>query len=145
MQSKYFLLGFLALSVACTSNNDNTSSSDEKLKQMADSLAQTYIIADSHVDLPYRLKEKKFSLERDMDIPVRTTAGDFDFERAKKGGLDAPFMSIYIPADYQKKEDKGKALADSLIDMVNAIIAAHPDKFAKAGTPQEITDNTNAG
>ena len=146
MQSKYFLFGFLAISLACTSKMDYSSLPDEKLKQVADSLAQAYIIADSHVDLPYRLKVKKFRLEREyMGIPVSTTEGDFDFERAKKGGLDAPFMSIYIPSSYQLQEDKGKALADSLIDMIDGIITAHPDKFGKGRTPQEIEENTKAG
>jgi membrane dipeptidase len=146
MQSKYFLFGFLAISLACTSKMDYSSLPDEKLKQVADSLAQAYIIADSHVDLPYRLKVKKFRLEREyLGIPVSTTEGDFDFERAKKGGLDAPFMSIYIPSSYQLQEDKGKALADSLIDMIDGIIIAHPDKFGKGTTPQEIEENTKAG
>ncbi|MCZ8353820.1 MAG: dipeptidase [Cyclobacteriaceae bacterium] len=119
---------------------------DEELKKIADSLAQQFIITDGHVDLPYRLKVKNFRLEKEfLGIPISTTEGDFDFERAKKGGLDAPFMSIYIPSRYQLQADKGKALADSLIDMVNGIIAAHPDKFGAAGSPQEIEANTKAG
>ena len=119
---------------------------DEELKKIADSLAQQFIITDGHVDLPYRLKVKNFRLEKEfLGIPISTTEGDFDFERAKKGGLDAPFMSIYIPSRYQLQDDKGKALADSLIDMVNGIIAAHPDKFGAAGSPQEIEANTKAG
>lgn len=125
---------------------DYSSLPDEKLKQVADSLAQAYIIADSHVDLPYRLKVKKFWLEREyLGIPVSTTEGDFDYERAKKGGLDAPFMSIYIPSSYQLQADMGKALADSLINMIDGIITAHPDKFGKGTTPQEIEENTKAG
>lgn len=148
MQSKYFLIG-LAFLLACTAKENQVnyaSMPDEKLKHVADSLAQAYIITDGHVDLPYRLKVKKFRLEREyLGIPIATTEGDFDFERAKKGGLDAPFMSIYIPSSYQLKEDKGKALADSLIDMIDGIIAAHPDKFGKAGTPQDIEVNTKAG
>jgi membrane dipeptidase len=146
MQSKYFLFGFLAISLACTSKMDYSSLPDEKLKRVADSLAQAYIIADSHVDLPYRLKVKKFRLEREyMGIPVSTTEGDFDYERAKKGGLDAPFMSIYIPSSYQLQPDMGKALADSLINMIDGIVTAHPDKFGKGTTPQEIEENTKAG
>lgn len=147
MQSKYFLIG-LAFMLACSSKEkvDYASLPDEKLKQVADSLAQTYILADGHVDLPYRLKVKKFRLEREyMGIPVSTTEGDFDFERAKKGGLDAPFMSIYIPSRYQANEDHGKALADSLVTMIDAIIEAHPDKFGKGRTPQEIEENSKAG
>lgn len=135
--------------LACSSKEnqvDYTSLPDEKLKKVADSLAQAYILADGHVDLPYRLQVKKFRLEREyMSIPISTTEGDFDFERAKKGGLDAPFMSIYIPSRYQLKDDSGKALADSLINMIDGIIAAHPDKFGKGSTPQAIEENTKAG
>lgn len=119
---------------------------DEQLKRVADSLAQAYIITDGHVDLPFRLKVKNFRLEQEfLGIPISTTEGDFDFERAKKGGLDAPFMSIYIPSRYQLEEDKGKALADTLIMMIDGIIAAHPDKFGKAGSPSEVEANTQAG
>jgi membrane dipeptidase len=119
---------------------------DEQLKKIADSLAQAYIITDGHVDLPFRLKVKNFRLEQEfLGIPISTTEGDFDFERAKKGGLDAPFMSIYIPSRYQLEDDKGKALADTLIMMIDGIIEAHPDKFGKAGSPAEVEANTKAG
>ncbi len=145
------IVSVLALSLmifSCTQPEkiDYTRLPDEQLKRVADSLAQTFIITDGHVDLPYRLKIKNFRLEKEfLGIPLSTTEGDFDYERAKKGGLDAPFMSIYIPSRYQLQEDKGKLLADSLIDMINGIIDAHPDKFGKAGTPQELEANTKAG
>jgi membrane dipeptidase len=148
MQSKYFLLG-LAFVLACSSKENQinyASLPDDELKRVADSLAQAYIISDGHVDLPYRLKVKKFRLEREyLSIPISTTEGDFDFDRAKKGGLDAPFMSIYIPSSYQLSEDKGKVLADSLMNMIDGIVAAHPDKFGKGRTPQEIEENSKAG
>lgn len=120
--------------------------SDEDIQAVADSLAQRYIIVDGHVDLPYRLNVKNFRLERQyLGIPVSSTEGDFDYVRAKKGGLDAPFMSIYIPSANQQKPDNGKALADTLINMIRAIAAAHPDKFGLAGTPDDIRKNTEAG
>lgn len=139
-------LSFLIFACAQQEKIDYTKMSDDQLKRVADSLAQVFIITDGHVDLPYRLKIKNFRLEKEfLGIPLSTTEGDFDYERAKKGGLDAPFMSIYIPSRYQLQEDKGKLLADSLIDMINGIIDAHPDKFGKAGTPQELEANTKAG
>jgi len=120
--------------------------SDDDLKHVADSLAQAFIITDGHVDLPYRLRVKNFRLEREyLGIPVRTAEGDFDYERAKTGGLDAPFMSIYIPSSYQTSADYGKSLADSLITMVEGIVLAHPDKFALARTPADIEKNTASG
>jgi membrane dipeptidase len=106
-------------------------------------LAHKFIITDGHVDLPYRLRVKNFRLEREyLQIPISSKEGDFDYERAKKGGLDAPFMAIYIPSDEQKKPDMGKILADSLIDMVRGIANLHPDKFALANSPDEIIENT---
>ena len=133
------------VSIGCKENSA-TDSSNEKLRTKANELTQKFILTDGHVDLPYRLKIKNFRLERQyMGIPVSTPEGDFDYERAKEGGLDAPFMSIYIPSAYQLKEDKGKALADSLINMIRGIVDAHPDKFALAGTPQDIEANTQAG
>jgi membrane dipeptidase len=72
-----------------------------------------------------------------MDISKVTSDGDFDYPRAKDGGLDAPFMSIYVPVEYQETGG-AKAVADSLIDMVEGITSDHPDKFAIATSPNEI-------
>lgn len=140
--------GALSFSACQTvDKTSNYSSLDEAgILRIADSLAQTYIIVDGHVDLPYRLRIKNFRLERDyLGIPVSTKEGDFDYERAKKGGLDAPFMSIYIPSSNQQKPDMGKALADTLINMIEGITKAIPDKFALARTPSDITRNTAQG
>lgn len=139
------------ISIACIvlqgcKTPEKADTGDDALRAQAQQLAQQYIITDGHVDLPYRLKVTHFRLEKEyLGIPVSTTEGDFDYERAKKGGLDAPFMSIYIPSKQQLEADKGKALADSLIDMIQGIVKAHSDKFALAGTPAEIETNTKAG
>ena len=118
---------------------------DEALRKKADELAHKYILTDGHVDLPYRLKIKNFRLEREyLGIPLKTTEGDFDYERAKKGGLSAPFMSIYIPSSYQQTGG-AKELADSLINMVRGIATAHPDKFGIVTTPKEVEANFKKG
>jgi membrane dipeptidase len=114
------------------------------MQAKAEQLAHQFIITDGHVDLPYRLRVQNFRLEREyLGIPVETDKGDFDYVRAKAGGLDAPFMSIFIPAS---REDNGaKALADSLIDMVVGITEAHPDKFALANSPAAVEANFKKG
>ncbi len=118
---------------------------DQQLRTLADKLAHKYIITDGHVDLPYRLKIKNFRLERQyLDIPISTTEGDFDYERAKKGGLSAPFMSVYIPSSYQQS-GRAKLLADSLITMVKGIATAHPDKFRIVTRPSEVEANFKKG
>lgn len=133
-------LSFLIV-VSCTNPPADTRAADEKLRQRADSLAHAVILVDTHVDLPYRLKVSHFRLEREyIGIPVSTPEGDFDYERAKRGGLDAPFMSIYIPSSYQQQPDFGKGLADSLINMISGITEAHPDKFMPARSPSDLED-----
>jgi membrane dipeptidase len=119
--------------------------SDEELRQIADELAQKYIITDGHVDLPYRLEARNFRLTKEfIGIPIETDDGDFDYVRAKEGGLDAPFMSIYIPSSYQETGG-AKEFADELIDMVNGIAEAHPDKFRVATTPKQVKKNFKKG
>lgn len=112
--------------------------SEPNLEETAQDIARNTIIVDTHVDVPYRLKANW------EDISQRTPEGDFDYPRAKEGGLDAPFMSIYIPARYQETGG-AKAVADSLIDMVKGIASDSPDKFAMAESPEEIWANFEKG
>ncbi|MCZ6693599.1 MAG: dipeptidase [Bacteroidetes bacterium] len=136
----YFLpLLWLGLVISCD-NGGNSQNSSEKLdlEEKARELAFKYIITDGHVDLPYRLKENM------EDISTTTEAGDFDHQRAKAGGLDAPFMSIYIPAE-NEGTGNAKPLADSLIDMVVGLTVDYPDKFALANTPEDIESNFQKG
>lgn len=139
MNRLLLLLSFLALNFTIL-----LAQPDDPLRTKANELAQQFIITDGHVDLPYRLRVQNFRLEREyLGIPVETDKGDFDYVRAKAGGLDAPFMSIFIPAS---REDNGaKALADSLIDMVVGITEVHPDKFALANSPAEVEANFKKG
>ena len=117
---------------------------DGDLRRHANELAHRFIIADGHVDLPERLKGIKFTADS-INTVVSTKKGDFDFERAKKGGLSAPFMSIYIPSSYQKNSDYGKSYADSLIGWVDLIAEKLPAKFALAKTPAEVEANFKSG
>ncbi len=109
-----------------------------QFQQQAQDLAQKVVIVDGHVDAPYRLKDKWVDLSQ--SVPDR----NFDYPRAKEGGLDAPFMSIYIPVEYQETGG-AKAAADSLIDMVNRVADENPDKFAVATSPEEIQQNFEKG
>ncbi|MCI4670415.1 MAG: dipeptidase [Bacteroidia bacterium] len=118
----------------------------ESFLPKADSLAHAYIITDGHVDLPYRLRVKGFQVEREyLDLGGDTQGGDFDYTRAKSGGLDAPFMSIYLPAGLQKIAGRSKEVADTLIDMVERVVNTHPDKYAIARTPAEVLKHFNEG
>lgn len=146
LKSAFVYLVFVLAACQSVDRAEKPAYLDPVLMRKADSLAQAFIILDGHVDLPYRLSIKNFRLEREyLGIPVSTPEGDFDFVRARKGGLDAPFMSIYIPASHQLKPDMGKVLADELINMVEGIAREIPDKFALAKTPSDIERNTAEG
>ncbi len=125
---------------------DYTKMTDEERLKAATEIAQTTIMVDGHVDLPYRMKVGGFTLQREiLDVSVRTPDGNFDFPRAKEGGLDAPFMSIYIPAINQQIPGASKALADSLILMTERLATTFPDKFAMAYSPADVEANFTKG
>ena len=86
----------------------------DQLFNKAIELSKKFMIVDTHIDLPYRLKHKW------EDVSMKTESGHFDYVRARKGGLDAAFMSIYIPAEYEKRDDSF-ALADTLINIVESL------------------------
>ena len=107
-------------------------------------LSKKFIIVDGHIDLPYRLKEAGY-LKKDKILDLtKETDGDFDYTKSKRGGLDAPFMSIYIPAEFQKSGG-AKKLADSLINLIVKITNSFPTKFALANNPSDIKDNFSKG
>ena len=100
----------------------------ENIKNLdAEQIAQDSLILDSHIDVPYRLwRQHLEGLE--IDDISGSTDGDFDFIRARKGGLNVPFFSIYLPASTQE-DGTSHQMANELIDMVEDIVTLHPEKF----------------
>jgi membrane dipeptidase len=109
----------------------------------AQALAQELIIVDGHIDVPWRLHEAAQAGEPVDDVTRATVGGDFDLPRARAGGLDAPFMSIYVPAALEGKG--AKQAAEALIERVEGIVARAPDDFALARSPAQVRANTAAG
>ena len=128
--------GLLAMTLGC--RNEGALSEDE-LRSKALAIVKSSIILDGHIDVPYRLVEKM------VDVSQATDGGDFDYPRAKAGGLDAPFMSIFIPAELQKQPGASKEHAEMLIAMMDSIIETNSDKFAKAVTPADVEINFKKG
>ena len=147
---RYLIFGitlFLgSASMAQQASIDYRKLSDAERLQAAKEIAQSTIVVDGHVDLPYRMKVGGFTLKREvLDVSVRTPDGNFDYPRAKEGGLDAPFMSIYIPAANQAIRGASKALADTLVAMTERVAATFPDKFAMAYSPADVRANFAKG
>ncbi len=104
----------------------------------AQRIAQQHLLIDTHIDVPYRLQEHW------EDVSQATAKGEFDYPRAKKGGLNAPFMSVYIPASYEKTGG-GFLLANQLIDSMEALVGRAPDKFAMAYRSDDLAPQFKQG
>ena len=113
---------------------------DYQASEKAIQLAKDNILIDTHIDVPYRIHNKW------DDVSKATERGDFDYPRAIEGGLNAPFMSIYIPA-HLEFEGKGKSyeLANQLIDMMEALAYRAPDKFAIADSVADVEQQFKNG
>jgi membrane dipeptidase len=112
--------------------------------ELAVVIAKEAIIVDGHVDLPWRLsKSRKPDGSLGEDVLATTTTGDFDVPRAQTGGLDAPFMSIYVPASFEKKG--AKAEAERMIGLVEQLAASAPDRLALARSPADVRANSAKG
>ncbi len=129
---------FILLLISCDQPEAKGEEAQSITYEYAAELAHNMIIVDTHVDLPYRLRDDW------EDISKRTERGHTDYVRMAEGGLDAPFMSIYIPASYDEKGG-GKELADTLIDMVNSFEEKWPDKFNIATSVAEVKENFDKG
>jgi membrane dipeptidase len=116
----------------------SASEQDSELAASARLIAQKYMLVDTHIDVPYRLEEEW------ADVTGHTEDGDFDYERARRGGLDIPFMSIYTPAE-SEAEGESFELANRHIDRVEALVGRAPGKFIIVKTPQEAKNAMKQG
>lgn len=98
---------------------------DNEMKKKAKELVHKYMIIDTHQDVPYRLEKKM------EDISQRTEKGEFDYPRARQGGLDVVFMAVYVPAEYEE-EGGAKVFAEKIIDLTKGFADKWPDKFIMA-------------
>jgi membrane dipeptidase len=112
------------------------------IHEQAIQIAQEYVLADTHIDVPYRLDEAW------ADVSKATEDGEFDYPRAKKGGLNLPFMSIYTPAEMEKEDgdaSENYQLANRLIDSVEALAARAPEKFMLVKSVAEAEHAVQSG
>ena len=106
-------------------------SADESLNARAHKLAREAVIVDTHIDVPDMLRGKW------EDISVSLPDGDFDYPRAREGGLKAVFMSIFIDAS-EETHGTAFASANGMIDTVLSFPRLWPDKFAAASSPADV-------
>ncbi|TRW47904.1 membrane dipeptidase [Aliidiomarina halalkaliphila] len=119
----------MAIAGALSLSTFSAQSTEIVAGEQAMRIAQESMIIDTHIDVPWRL------INDWEDVSKATQRGDFDYERAVAGGLNVPFMAIYIPSSY---EDNGAyTLANQLIDYMEALVYRAPEKFA---IPHSVDD-----
>lgn len=133
-KSSYLYLAMSSALLCSSALADTAYVPSEKAKK----LTYDNILIDTHIDVPFRLNKKW------EDVTQATPNGDFDYPRAKQGGLNAPFMSIYVPASLDNSAES-TALADKLIDYVEAIVGRAPEKFAIAKSTTDVEKQFKQG
>ncbi len=107
-----------------------TAHADEPLSA-AQRFAREAIIVDTHIDAPSEL------MKQWRDLGVDAPGVEFDYPRARQGGLDVAFLSIYTsPEDDAAGTARQKAHMQ--IDAVEALAARHPDRFALLRSPADV-------
>lgn len=133
MNKKTWLGMVSALSLSAVALSVNTAvAQDYNASPEARKITQENMLIDTHIDVPYRLSEDW------EDVSQATQRGDFDYPRAVEGGLNVPFMSIYIPARLEQTPGASKQLAHQLIDSMEALAWRAPDKFAMAYSVADV-------
>lgn len=94
-------------------------------------LARDAVIVDTHIDAPGELMDEW------KDLGLATPGREFDYPRAREGGLDVAFMSIYTSPG-QDRAGSARAIAHKQIDAVEAMVGRHPDKFALLASPADV-------
>jgi membrane dipeptidase len=100
-------------------------------ERAARNLAEDAVIVDTHIDAPDAL------LERWADLGQMQADREFDYPKARLGGLDVAFMSIYTSAG-QDADGSSWKIANQMIDAIEALAQRHPDKFALLRSPHDI-------
>ena len=93
-------------------------------------------VLDTHCDTPGQLL-------RGLDIRIDNSIGHVDFPKLERGGVDAAFFALYIPAALDEEQAYAHAL--KLYDAVSRTLEANPDKAALAVSRSQAYENKAKG
>jgi len=141
-----FTLVLLMTFPACKSDqkmNQNTqsgSSLTETTNNDPISIHRRAIAIDMHADTAQRL------LDEHVDLQQELSDGHFDAVRAKAGGLDAQFFSIWVePQLFGATGVRAMKRADDQIAAVRELAEKHPETWALATSADDIRAASAAG
>jgi len=117
-----------------TTLETNTSANDPL------SIHRRAIVVDMHSDTTQRL------VDENVDLQTRLKDGHLDAVRAKEGGLDAQFFSIWVePELFGGGGPNAVKRADIQIQAVRDLAAKHPETWELATTAADIKRISAAG
>lgn len=91
------------------------------------------IIIDMHADTTQRL------LDESLNMAVRDSEGHLDSVRAREGGLDAQFFSIWVePQLFGGGGPRAMKRADDQIAAVHELAEKYPETWEMAGTAADV-------
>lgn len=131
------LLLLLPLLLFQSCHNQPKSMTGDDLRHQALTLSKNLLILDTHIDWP------EHQLRHPADIGKLTPERDFDFVRAREGGLDAVCSVVY--PSYKMDVEEGREAVSKTIDIINNYLQTYPGVVAPARTPAEMRENFERG
>jgi membrane dipeptidase len=129
------LLSVLSSNCRMTEKTETPASATPQNSNSDDAIAihRRAIAIDMHADTPQRL------LDEQVDLAQRLTDGHFDSIRAREGGLNAQFFSIWVePQLFGGGGASAMKRADDQIAAVRSLTEKHPEIWQLATTAADI-------
>ena len=127
--------GLLLIQLPGCGNTKNSMTNNSETPRAADPLSihRRAIIIDMHADTAQRL------VDENVELQNRLPDGQFDAVRAKEGGLDAQFFSIWVePELFGGGGARAIQRADLQIEAVRNLAAKHPETWELATTAGDV-------
>ncbi|HNO80198.1 MAG TPA: dipeptidase [Phycisphaerae bacterium] len=95
------------------------------------------ILIDGHNDLPWQLRKRARKNMGPVDLRKHQDSLQTDIPRLKKGGLDAQFWVVYIPAD-TPQDGTAKREALEQFEVIEKMVKDYPETFERALSVDDI-------
>ena len=108
-------------------------------------LHESLIVLDTHFDTPANLSRDGWNIMDRHDVLV--DGSQVDYPRMVAGGVDGGFFAIYTPQGQRGPDGDLKARDAALVRglEIHEMVAAHPDVFEIALTPDQALDIARRG
>jgi len=142
MKMKLALL-LVTVSVALNAQAPAKKKPAESSSARAARIHKEAIVVDTHIDTTMMLGQPGWDFMVRHEAKRGEDSNHVDLPRAREGGLDAAFFSIYMPGTITGPEAVKRSLM--LIDHVRSLAEQHPNEIVLATTAAEVRAAHKAG